>query len=106
MDGTSGLTPHRSPVPDFPLDPSWKFCNKPAPQSLSIPLRHILRFRQIDSAATLRPPRKACPMRISPLLVVGAWCGLLIVGCSHMVEKRVVRAFAESLKEHDLAALQ
>src|SRR5262249_52337134 len=36
-------------------------------------------------------------------------CGLtfcLSVGCSHMVENRVVQAFAESLKDHDLATMK
>src|SRR6266404_8487099 len=36
-------------------------------------------------------------------------CGLalcLSAGCSHMVENRVVQAFAESLKDHDLARVK
>ena len=39
-----------------------------------------------------------------PSLVCGSV--LLSVGCTHMVENRVLQAFASSVKEHDLARMQ
>ena len=41
------------------------------------------------------------------LAVVLCGCVLsLSAGCSHMVENRVVQAFSESLKDHDLARMK
>ncbi|MSR59024.1 MAG: hypothetical protein EXS05_15505 [Planctomycetaceae bacterium] len=45
-------------------------------------------------------------MRTSVALVLCGCCWSLSVGCSHMVENRVVTAFSDSLKDHDLAQLE
>jgi hypothetical protein len=45
-------------------------------------------------------------MRTTISLIVCGCFWSLSSGCSHMTETRVVRAFAESLKEHDLNALK
>src|SRR5262245_60735110 len=50
-------------------------------------------------------PRSLVLRSVVRLLV--AWGGLsLFAGCTHMVESRVVQAFANSLREHDLAQLR
>jgi hypothetical protein len=45
-------------------------------------------------------------LRAVGILLAGAGCVCWSTGCSHMVESRVVRAFAESLEKEDLAGLR
>ncbi|MFN0053742.1 MAG: hypothetical protein ACKV0T_16295 [Planctomycetales bacterium] len=45
-------------------------------------------------------------MRAVVALLICGVCGFWSAGCAHMEETRVVKAFSESLKEHDLKQLQ
>jgi hypothetical protein len=45
-------------------------------------------------------------MRTFAMIVVCSCCWTFGAGCSHMTEGRVAKAFAESLKDHDLAKLK
>src|SRR5258708_4767223 len=66
-----------------------------------IPIIHFKTPAATCRCRAVRPPRKASLMRtILPFFVFGTVLGLS-AGCAHMVESRVVQAFAQSLQDHD-----